>query len=78
MKKIRNFLQQTSEITNGNKATIVVSTLTLYGLLIWRDYAANKAEMENIDLEIKLVNMKRKLREQGFSEEEIEKIEKPY
>ena len=78
MKKFVDFLQQTSKITNGNKATIMVSTLTLFGLLIWRDYAANKAEMENIDLENKLVNMKRKLREQGFSEEEIEKLVKPY
>ena len=78
MKKFVNFLKQTSEITNGNRATIVVSTLTLFGLLMWRDYAANKAEMENIDLEIKLVNMKRKLREQGFSEEEIEDLVKPY
>lgn len=76
MKKFRNFLQQTSEITNKDRLIIEVCTLGLLGMLYWRDYAANKAEMENIDLEIKLVNMKRKLREQGFSEEDIKVLER--
>ena len=76
MKKFRNFLQQTSEITNKDRLTLLVCTLGLMGIGYWRNYAAFKAEMENINLEIKLVNMKCKLREQGFSEEDIEVLER--
>ena len=76
MKKFRSFLNQTSEITNGQRLTIMVCTLGLMGIGYWRNYAAYKAEMENINLEIKLVNMKCKLREQGFSEEDIKVLER--
>lgn len=76
MKKFRNFLQQTSEITNGDRLKIMLCTLALMGIGYWRNYAAFKAEMKNVDLEIKWVNIKSKLREQGFSEEDIEVLER--
>ena len=78
MKKFRNFLNQTSEITNGQRLTIVACTLALMGISYWRNYAAFKAEMENIDLEWKLEHIKGKLEDKGFSKEEIEDLEKPF
>ena len=44
----------------------------------WRNYAAFKAEMKNIDLEWKLEHIKGKLEDKGFSQEEIEDLEKPF
>ncbi len=76
MKKFRSFLNQTSEITNKDRLILLGCTLGLMGIGYWRNYAAYKAEMENINLEIKLVNMKCKLREQGFSEEDIKVLER--
>ena len=80
MKKFRNFLNQTSEITNGQRLTIVLCTLGLMGIGYWRNNAAFKAEMKNIDLEmekedleIELNNLKNRL--MGGS---IEDLEKPF
>ena len=80
MKKFRNFLNQTSEITNGQRLTIVSCTLALMGICYWRNYAAFKAEMKNIDLEmekedleIELNNLKNSL--MGKS---IKDLEKPF
>ena len=78
MKKFRNFLNQTSEITNGQRLTIMVCTLGLMGIGYWRNYAAFKAEMKNIELEWKLEHIKGKLEDKGFSQEEIEDLEKPF
>ena len=78
MKKFRNFLNQTSEITNGQRLTIVGCTLALMGIIYWRNYAAYKAEMKNIELEWKLEHIKGKLEDKGFSQEEIEDLEKPF
>ena len=77
MKKFRSFLNQTSEITNGERLTIMACTLALMGIGYWRNYAAFKAEMENIDLEWKLEHIKGKLEIKGFSQEEIEDLKKP-
>lgn len=75
MKKFRSFLNQTSEITNGDRLKIVVCTLALVGIVYWRDYAAHKAEMKNIDLEmekedleIELNNLKNRLKEKTIDE----------
>ena len=80
MKKFRNFLNQTSEITNGQRLTIMACTLALMGIGYWRNYAAFKAEMKNIDLEmekedleIELNNLKNRLKEKS-----IEDLEKPF
>ena len=80
MKKFRNFLNQTSEITNGERLTIMVCTLALMGIGYWRNYAACKAELKNIDLEmekedleIELNNLKNRLKEKS-----IEDLEKPF
>ena len=78
MKKFRNFLNQTSEITNGQRLTIVGCTLALMGIGYWRNYAAFKAEMKNIELEWKLEHIKGKLEDKGFSKEDIEDLEKPF
>ena len=78
MKKFRNFLNQTSEITNGDRLKIVVCTLALMGIGYWRNYAAFKAEMDKFDLELKLRNIRNSLEEEGYSKETIEKMEKPY
>ena len=78
MKKFRNFLNQTSEITNGQRLTIVACTLALMGIGYWRNYAAFKAEMENVKLEWKLGHIKGKLEDKGFSKEEIEDLEKTF
>ena len=78
MKKFRSFLNQTSEITNGQRLTIVGCTLALMGISYWRNYAAFKAEMKNIELEWKLDHIKWKLEDKGFSQEEIEDLEKPF
>ena len=78
MKKFRSFLNQTSEITNGQRLTIVGCTLALMGISYWRNYAAFKAEMKNIELEWKLEHIKGKLEDKGFSQEEIEDLEKPF
>ena len=79
MKKFRNFLNQTSEITNGQRLTIMACTLALMGIGYWRNYAAFKAEMKNIDLEmekedleIELNNLKNRLKEKS-----IEDLDKP-
>ena len=80
MKKFRNFLNQTSEITNGQRLSIMLCTLGLMGIGYWRNYAASKAEMKNIDLEmekedleIELNNLKNRL-----MGESIEDLEKPF
>ena len=78
MKKFRNFLNQTSEITNGDRLKIVVCTLALMGIGYWRNYAAFKAESKNIALEWKLDHIKSTLEDKGFSREEIEDLEKPF
>ena len=70
MKKFRNFLNQTSEITNGQRLTIMACTLALMGIGYWRNYAAFKAEMKNIDLEWQLGHIKGKLEDKGFSKED--------
>mgnify|MGYP003480816713 FL=1 len=79
MKKFRSFLNQTSEITNGDRLKIMVCTLALMGIGYWRNYAAFKAEMKNIDkekekedLEIELNNLKNRLKEKS-----IEDLDKP-
>ena len=48
------------------------------GVGYWRNHAAFKAEMANIDLEWKLEHIKGKLEDKGFSQEEIEDLEKPF
>ena len=80
MIKFRNFLNQTSEITNGQRLSIMLCTLGLMGIGYWRNYAASKAEMKNIDLEmekedleIELNNLKNRL-----MGESIEDLEKPF
>ena len=80
MKKFRNFLNQTSEITNGQRLGIMLCTLAFMGIGYWRNYAAYKAEMKNIDLEmekedleIELNNLKNRLKEKS-----IEDLEKPF
>ena len=78
MKKFRNFLNQTSEITNGQRLTIVLCTLGLIGIGYWKNNATFKAEMENIELEWKLGHIKGKLEDKGFSKEEIEDLVKPF
>ena len=78
MKKFRSFLNQTSEITNGERLTIMACTLALMGIGYWRNHAAFKAEMKNIELEWKLDHIKWKLEDKGFSQEEIEDLEKPF
>ena len=78
MKKFRSFLNQTSEITNGERLTIMACTLALMGIGYWRNHAAFKAEMANIELEWKLDHIKWKLEDKGFSQEEIEDLEKPF
>ena len=78
MKKFRNFLNQTSEITNGQRLSIMLCTLGLMGIGYWRNYAAFKAESKNIALEWKLDHIKSKLEDKGFSQEEIEDLEKPF
>ena len=78
MKKFRNFLNQTSEITNGQILTIMACTLALMGIGYWRNHAAFKAEMANIELEWKLEHIKGKLEDKGFSKEDIEDLEKPF
>ena len=78
MKKFRRFLNQTSEITNGQRLTIVSCTLALMGICYWRNYAAFKAEMKNMDLEWTMGIIKSKLEIKGFSKEEIEDLEKPF
>ena len=78
MKKFRSFLNQTSEITNGERLTIMACTLALMGIGYWRNHAALKAEMANIELEWKLEHIKGKLEDKGFSQEEIEDLEKPF
>ena len=78
MKKFRSFLNQTSEITNGQRLSIMLGTLGLMGIGYWRNYAAFKAEMKNIDLEWKLENIKGKLEDKGFSKEDIKDLEKPF
>ena len=78
MKKFRSFLNQTSEITNGQRLRIMVCTLGLMGIGYWINQAAFKAEMENIRLEWKLEHIKGKLEDKGFSQEEIEDLEKPF
>ena len=73
MKKFRSFLSQTSEITNGQRLTIIVGTLGLMGIAYWRNYAPYKDEMKNIDLEmekedleIELDNLKNRLKEKSI------------
>ena len=73
MKKFRSFLSQTREITNKDMLIIDVCTLGLLGIVYWRDYAAHKAEMKNIDLEmekedleIELDNLKNRLKEKSI------------
>ena len=78
MKKFRSFLNQTSEITNGQRLSIMLCTLGLMGIGYWRNYAAFKAESKNIALEWKLDHIKWKLEDKGFSKEEIEDLEKPF
>ena len=78
MKKFRNFLNQTSEITNGQRLTIMACTLALMGIGYWRNHAAFKAEMKNIKLEWKLEHIKGKLEAKGFSKKDIEDLEKPF
>ena len=78
MKKFRNFLNQTSEITNGQRLTIMACTLALMGIGYWRNYAAFKAESKNIALEWKLEHIKGKLEDKGFSKEDIKDLEKPF
>ena len=58
----------------------MVCTLGLMGIGYWRNYAAFKAEMKNIDLEmekedleIELNNLKNRLKEKS-----IEDLEKPF
>ena len=53
-------------------------TLALMGIGYWRNHAAFKAEMKNIELEWKLDHIKWKLEDKGFSQEEIEDLEKPF
>lgn len=78
MKKFRNFLNQTSEITNGQRLNIMLCIFGLVGISYWKTYAAYKAEMKNIDLEWTLGHIKGKLEEKGFSKKEIEDLEKPF
>ena len=56
----------------------MLCTLGLMGIGYWRNYAAFKAEMKNIDLEWKLEHIKGKLEDKGFSKEDIEDLEKPF
>ena len=78
MKKFRSFLTQTSEITNGQRLNVILCTLGLMGICYWRNHAAFKAEMKNIDLEWKLERIKGKLEDRGYSKEEIDDLETPF
>ena len=78
MKKFRNFLNQTSEITNGDRLKIIVCTLALMGIGYWANNDAYKSGMKAINLEWKLEHIKGKLEAKGFSKEEIEDLEKPF
>ena len=78
MKKFRNFLNQTSEITNGQRLSIMLCIFGLVGISYWKTYAAYKAEMKNIDLEWKLEHIKGKLEDKGFSKEDIENLERDF
>ena len=80
MKKFRNFLNQTSEITNGQRLTIVLCTLGLMGIGYWRNHAAFKAEMEKEDLEIEKENLEIELNnlKNRLMEKSIEDLEKPF
>ena len=78
MKKFRNFLNQTSEITNGQRLNVMLCIFGLVGIGYWKTYAAYKAEMKNIDLELKLEHIKGKLEDKGFSKEEIENLERDF
>ena len=78
MKKFRSFLNQTSEITNGERLNVMLCIFGLVGIGYWKTYAAFKAEMKNIDLEWQLENIKGKLEDKGFSKEDIKDLEKPF
>ena len=78
MKKLLGLLKLTSGITNGQRLSLMLCTLGLMGIGYWRNHAAFKAEMKNIELEWKLDHIKWKLEDKGFSQEEIEDLEKPF
>ena len=80
MKKFRSFLNQTSEITNGQRLTIVLCTLGLMGIGYWRNNAAFKAEMKNIDLEMEKEDLEIELNilKNRLMGKSIEDLDKPF
>ena len=80
MKKFRNFLNQTSEITNGQRLSIMLCTLGLMGIGYWRNYAASKAEMKNIDLEMEKEDLEIELNilKNRLMGKSIEDLDKPF
>ena len=80
MIKFRNFLNQTSEITNGQRLSIMLCTLGLMGIGYWRNYAASKAEMKNIDLEMEKEDLEIELNilKNRLMGKSIEDLDKPF
>ena len=80
MKKFRSFLNQTSEITNGQRLSIMLCTLGLMGIGYWRNYAASKAEMKNIDLEMEKEDLEIELNilKNRLMGKSIEDLDKPF
>lgn len=79
MSKIKDFLKETSEISNGDRLTIVAGVAIMWGVGLWFNKALNKtnvelfkSEMRNQDLmsENELLNWRLENKEKNEFEEE--------
>lgn len=72
MKKIINFLNQTSEITHGDRLTALIGISILMGMGFHLNNALFKSRMEVIDKNVEIMNLETQLHMEKKQRKELE------
>ena len=72
MKKIINFLNQTSEITHGDRLSALIGISILMGMGCYLNNALFKSRMEVIDKNVEIMNLESQLHLEKKQRKELE------
>ena len=72
MKKIRNFLNRTSEITHGDRLSALIGISILMGIGFYLNDALFKSRIEVIDKDVEIMNLESRLHLEKKQREELE------
>ena len=72
MKKIINFLNQTSEITHGDRLTALIGISILMGMGCYLNNTLFKSRMEVIDKNVEIMNLESQLHLEKKQRKELE------